>query len=74
MHLKLLFYKLFFQDPLERVEQEDLKDHLGVMDSQVLLVQEVPLEYQVHLVTLELRDLKVQEVVQDQEVKYFYLF
>ena len=62
------------QDLLERAEQEDLKDHLDVMDPRVLLVQEAPLDYQVHLVTLVLRDLKVQEVVQDQEVKYFSRF
>ena len=54
------------------MEQGGLKDHPDVMDSQDLLVHEVTPDHQACLVTLELKDLKVQEVVQDQEV--FSLF
>ena len=54
------------------MEQEVLKDNLDVMDSRDLLVHEVTPVHQASLVTLELKDPKVQEVVQDQEV--FSLF
>ena len=54
------------------MEQGGLKDHPDVMDSQDLLVHEVTPVHQACLVTLELKDPKVQGVVQDQEV--FSLF